>query len=745
MIEESLLKSNFIGRDGFVWWVGQVADPSVWRNEKTRIDEGDKAWGYRCKVRIIGYHSFDKNELKDDDLPWAHILTSAADGAPAQGGFGKLPMLIGGESVFGFFLDGEEAQQPVVMSCFYRSPMVVNVDNPNPFQPFTGSKGSFATGAQGTRIKRQEDGKLQEIPKKTTESGPAVTMFSNPQFGTDSTNSLDLPSDFNPLSTNSNELAGSIFGQAKVPQDKLFYDDIAESAFASKFEPITGENGCGNNILADITAALQSFIKFVNGLQQTALGFIDPVRNVIVNIQNSISKVARLIASSMKVIINAMRDNIFRLVGKLFKVLGITLPSVSQLPISEAAKNILNIIFCLFEKLFGPIMDFIEGLLNGLIGQTPSIPRCATEETIAALISKLADMINGALSTVLSGLDWLAGGISSITGQITDAVNIIQQLLSFLDCDSLACKGVSTWDPFGGITFPSTDNWANTLNNIDILGGLGDDIDEAIGFLSMFGSGDTPFEDCRETAINPTDQTEAPSLPIGVQYYKCIPPEVVINGDGINASAIPVVSATDGSLISIKVLDPGRGYTQPPTITIVDKSNYGKGAIAKSTINKTGNIESIYLVEPGRGYCQTNLSGIGATTIGVGTTSGGTGITTSTGVGIATANVGISTIAVGIITSIVIEGPGIGYTSGDTVIAGACVYEPILTSNGSIIGVTSPNSCKQEFDTYPTITINTKTGQGAVLYPVVQYIPRYIADNRSSAGISTFVSVVDCV
>ena len=24
MIEESLLKSNFLGRDGFRWWVGQI-------------------------------------------------------------------------------------------------------------------------------------------------------------------------------------------------------------------------------------------------------------------------------------------------------------------------------------------------------------------------------------------------------------------------------------------------------------------------------------------------------------------------------------------------------------------------------------------------------------------------------------------------------------------------------------------------------------------------------------------------
>jgi len=738
MIEESLLKSNFIGKDGFIWWIGQVADPKVWRNEKTRIDNGKDAWGYRCKVRIIGYHSFSPNELPDKDLPWAHILTSAADGAPAQGGFGKLPTLVGGESVLGFFLDGEEAQQPVVMACFHRSPMVVNVKNPNPFDPFTGVKGSFATGAQATRNKVPKGAVSKEVPTATNDGGPAVTMDSNPQFATDAVGSIELSPDFKPLSTDTSNLAGILLPQQQIPQDELFYDEMGEAAFLGQFEEVQGENGCGNNVLSQITAALQSFIKFINGLEKTALGFIDPVRNVVVNVGSQIKKVARLVASIMKFVINGMRDNIFKLVGKLFKLLGITIPSPLQLPISEAAKNILNIIFCIFEKLFGPLMDFIAGLLDGLVGKTPNIPRCAAEETVAALISKLEDMINGVLSTILSGLDWLAGGISSITGTITGAVNILQQLLSFLDCDALACKGVSTWDPFGGVKFPKSDKWAQTLNNIDILGGLGDDIDEAIGFLSMFGSADTPFTNCRQTAINPSTQEDAPILPIGVKYYKCIPPEVIINGDGIDAKAIPVVSSSDGSILTIKVLNPGKGYTKPPTISILDNSNYGKGALAKSTINSKGNIESIYLVESGNGYCQTNLNGIEIPGTGIGTTS--------PTVGVGSTNVGVSTTPVGIVTSIVIEGPGIGYTSGDTIEVGDCIYEPILTSNGSIIGFTSPNSCKQQFLTYPTISINTNTGQGAILYPVMEYVPQYIVDNPTlKVGISTFANVVDCV
>jgi hypothetical protein len=739
MIDESFIKSNFLGKDGFIWWVGQVADPKVWSNDKTRIDNGKDAWGYRCKVRIIGYHSFDSNELKDDDLPWAHILTSASDGAPGQGGFGKLPLLVGGESVVGFFLDGEEAQQPVVMGCFHRSPAVVNVDNGEPFQPFTGSKATaLRTGPQSTRNKAQDDGTSKEI-EENLGPGSQFEMLSNPKFGVDSEGSLDLDPAFSPFTTDTSSNAGATFGAPNIPQDQLFYTDKAEAGFLTEVKnlgPVEGENGCGNNILAQITNALQTFIRTINGLEKTALGFIDPVRNVVVDIQQTIRSVARLVASIMKFVINGMRDGIFKLIGKLFKLLGITIPSPLQLPISEAAKNIMNIIFCIFEKLFGPLMDYIMGLLNGVIGKSPNIPRCAVEEITGALVNKLGDMIDGALSSILSGLDWLANGISSIAGALTSGLDLIGQLLSFLSCDSLACKSTTSWDPFAGVAFPSMDSWNNVLGNMDILNGLGSP-DLALGYLSAFGSSDTPFKNCRKTIVNPQTQDDLGAMPIGVKFYKCIPPEVRIYGDGVGARAKAVVSEVDGSIVTFLLCDPGRGYTYPPEIKIVDNSNYGRGAQAKTKI-VNGRIESIYIENPGSGYCQTNL----VEETSPKTSEDGLIIPPCLDVGESR----IGTNVVGINTNLVIERPGIGYTSGDTIQVGDCFYQPVLTEGGSIIDFKSSSSCKQTFKSPPVVSINTKTGEGAVIYPVLQFVPQFIVDNPNlSVGITSVINVVDCV
>lgn len=96
---------SFSGREGFVWWNGVVEDTN------------DPLFMGRCRVRIFGFHSDDIVELPVDALPWAYPmqpLTSAA-----ISGIGTSPTgLLAGSHVFGFFRDGEEAQEPVMIGSF---------------------------------------------------------------------------------------------------------------------------------------------------------------------------------------------------------------------------------------------------------------------------------------------------------------------------------------------------------------------------------------------------------------------------------------------------------------------------------------------------------------------------------------------------------------------------------------------------------------------------------------------------
>ena len=88
--------NNFIGKDGFIWWVGVVED---------RADT--LALG-RCKVRIFGWHTDNVMDLPTKDLPWAlpiyPINNSKSFSAPRLGDW-----------IVGFFMDGESAQAPIMM------------------------------------------------------------------------------------------------------------------------------------------------------------------------------------------------------------------------------------------------------------------------------------------------------------------------------------------------------------------------------------------------------------------------------------------------------------------------------------------------------------------------------------------------------------------------------------------------------------------------------------------------------
>jgi len=92
--------NNFMGKGGFVWWQGVVED---------RIDP---LFLGRCRVRILGWDTDDKNRMPTNELPWAYPvqpITSAA-----QTGVGISPTgVVEGTWVVGFYRDGEDAQERV--------------------------------------------------------------------------------------------------------------------------------------------------------------------------------------------------------------------------------------------------------------------------------------------------------------------------------------------------------------------------------------------------------------------------------------------------------------------------------------------------------------------------------------------------------------------------------------------------------------------------------------------------------
>ena len=162
-MENNLLKTNFTGKDGFRWWIGQIAPEKV---QGDQLNGTGNAWGCRLKVRIYGYHPADLTELPDEDLPWAQILLSS------QGGSGRANRsqslrVSPGDTVLGFFLDGDDAQLPVVLGIFANTGKYYTSDESykSPFQPFTG----YTSEIKGNNdfIAKNESGDMSSTSQKS--------------------------------------------------------------------------------------------------------------------------------------------------------------------------------------------------------------------------------------------------------------------------------------------------------------------------------------------------------------------------------------------------------------------------------------------------------------------------------------------------------------------------------------------------------------------------------------------------
>jgi len=762
MITEQLLKSNFSGKDGFSWWIGRVAHSDYWKNQNLAMANLGSS-SHRVKVRIIGYHPWD-DTLPEKDLPWAHVAMDAVTGS-GQGALGDTLNLVGGETAIGFFMDGEEAQQPVIIGLLHRSAEVqpsiseqeIKISGSNQFKPFTG----FPNGKIGAT--KREHIKFEDI------------TISGNERKVDNAGKVD----------NSNSKEASINlkkGESSLGEQAFERDTTKEH---------TNPSLCGDGVIDNISQILTDFVGFTAGLEKFKEGYIDPITNQIVDMTQRIRDVARQIQRIFKKVINNIRTGIIKRVMSLFKIFAGLNKKFNPLdfflgPVAHKAfKKIIKILFCVFDNIFGDLFGFLENIIKNLIGKIINTPLCAIEQFVSGVLGKVMGLIEKALGPILSGINWLTGGLANISKVLSQASNFARKILSFLECTGVKCDKPSKWiSSMNASIEGGVDRWESQIEKTDFLKGVqenladveknlgretlarwiaGEDletakktiingsnvydlirsfdkisggkakelfeqggfgsIEAAIASYSIFGNGSSFFDGCTNKIYNPTSQNDLIRLPIGVKHPQCIPPVAQIVGVGNGAVVKPIVG-NDRTIFSIEVLNGGSGYNSSTGLAIIDNSGNGTGAQGQ-VIVENGAVKEIVMLFGGEGYCLGD-------TIGTGTT------------------VGVGTNVSGIVTSVFVDRPGLGYTSGDTftVGSGLTTGDLTITPNGSIIGVQLPTDFNLEIDSRPIITLNTKTGIGGRLLPIMKYNNQFITDNNDgSSGIRPLIgitSVIDC-
>lgn len=148
----------------FNWWVGVVED----REDPEKLG--------RVRVRIFGYHTDNLSILPTEELPWAVIMQPTTSAAVS--GIGSAPVgLVTGSWVVGFFLDGDDMQQPMIMgslggippSNIQGSSQLENEQN-NPPNAVRASDGSTVVDSSGNPILSSVPGTgggLSDLPPLT--------------------------------------------------------------------------------------------------------------------------------------------------------------------------------------------------------------------------------------------------------------------------------------------------------------------------------------------------------------------------------------------------------------------------------------------------------------------------------------------------------------------------------------------------------------------------------------------------
>lgn len=538
MLDQSLIQSHFIGRDGFRWWIGQI--PPLTSMGK-QIDGG--GWGNRFKVRILGYHPYSESDLPNEDLPWAQCLipTTAGSGAANCSTGVQLQQ---GDVVLGFFLDGDNAQIPVILATFGRTDSVPSTTYQSPFVPFTGFSGPVNINS-----------------KTPSKENNEVTIAS-------------LPSPLGVSPEQAQKLAAAT-GQQVVSTNSAIGDII----------PLA--NTAQNTKTSKIKAIIKNLIKKVRLIQ----GSIQKIRAAIATAADKIVLLMNeYVGLFMNKLITYLRDILRTGVDLLYKkvyaivfaatantfashIAGVAAQKAMVIPV----KFLEDSFSCIAGKIIDEIKDVVVSIITSAVDNIDRFVSCAADQFVGSLLNTVID-------TVETLIDSPLGGVANLL-QFFGDYNTGNLLRSVVD-------GLSS----SGAAFDCNQNFSNFKGLVN---------EWVIGSGAMY-SGQNPYANVKNIVNGAalrqcfTDALKFASPPT-INIFGG-------TGSGGSAVPIfgNIVTDSDGnttaSVIGVQITDPGSGYTFPPFVEILDDAEQGYGAIARTLINENGQLEQIYIVSEGENY-----------------------------------------------------------------------------------------------------------------------------------------------
>lgn len=412
MIDESLLKSNFIGRDGFRWWVGQIAPVVAWEEQAN-----GKGWGNRYKVRILGYHPYNEAELSNEDLPWAGVLLPITAGSGAAN-YAQNPKIRQGDVVVGFFLDGDNGQLPMIMGTFGRTSEVSTNNFSSPFSPFTGYTNNID----------KPNGTLK--PDQSSEPTPS---------------SQKSPRDLSP------EKINELNSRSKTKDEIPYFTGIGQKiVFANTCEDtaVKGIIAEVNNLLSKIQNATNVFLNITNEIRRSVDKILGLANNIVGQMFNSLfNKLIPVLQKGLDLLYKSVYAKVFAITpGEyIVKHTAAHLAGVAaQIAMVPPVKKLEEAISCVASSVVNGLFGTISELLTSVVDNVKNFVTCAGRQFCGAFLNSVIDNIINGLSSALSGVSKILSPAFDIANFLRSGIDIIRSVGGLFDCNqnTQKCSGI---------------------------------------------------------------------------------------------------------------------------------------------------------------------------------------------------------------------------------------------------------------------------------------------------------------
>ena len=585
MIEEQLFQKHFVGRDGFVWWIGQVVDETKWRDNINgrRVASTDAIPGFneRYKVRIMGYHTADLNALSDDELPWATVMYPVTAGS-GNAGASTSAQLRQGSFVFGFFIDGEDAQQPVIMGVLgYNAQTSLEKKVPKiGFLPFSGYTEDAKVPVTNIQTSNEKKKAVQVKPPGKTEKPTTGTI--------DSTQ-------------------GATSGQKDLASEQQKKDGNVTT-------PMAKLTRCGRNDVKGIAADIEKLILIVENLTKLSgdfstqlTGRIDKIQK---RIENAVTDAITFVTSKIKNIVEAVRKSIIEKVNDTVKNSYFLFFPNLRPAVKEAQNKTLDLLSCAINKIIQGLLELVGNQIKNLVNKAVNVPICLAEGVASSIVGQVAGFISGLIDSILQPINALLQTVGAAANLAGEVLSIIKKIFGLFSCEEeLSCQTLDQWSTWNGggdnrggpVSIESVFNQAQSIGQSAAqaatdLGGAFNPSNLDVGGL-VSGAGSALSSLASGCDIGPVE---------------CGSPELSIFGSGGSGAIGNVVVGAVGEVLAVDLVSGGSGFTGDPSVSINDSCGTGSGAAAVPIMSKSTSknsagepiksIENIAILDSGTDY-----------------------------------------------------------------------------------------------------------------------------------------------